>query len=498
MMRPPILLLALLAACQTVGPDYEVPEVEFPDQHHADLAAWQAIGEGPEIDLNQWWAGFQDPVLDELIQRGLRQNHDLRSALGRMHEWQARYGVSDAAAGPRAELNAQYQRLGISENSDFGLFPGQSRETDEFTLGLGASWEIDLWGRLARSIEAAEAEWAGSIEGFWAVQVSLTGQLAHSYLQLRELQNRLGIAQENIAVLERSVRTARARLEAGLVQELDWLRAQTDLESARATLPELERAAGETRSQIALLVGEHPGVLDDLLAPQSPAAEGSEDLGTDDSVDSIGASDAATRTAIPSPKGRWSAPIPADLLRRRPDIRQAERALAAQTARVGVATAELYPSLNLTGSLGYLAADLHNLLEEPSMTHTLTPALRLPLFSGGGLRQNIAVQEAGVEQALVAYEAAILRALHEVDQAALGIRFELERLASLDRAVTQATTSLERSRTLYREGVADIDAVLDARRALFSLQDQAARAQAAHSQAYISLFRSLGGGWPVN
>lgn len=479
-------ILVLAGGCQTVGPDYVVPEVELPAQHRADMPASSAQAEEPAMDLNQWWAGFDDPVLNELIARSLRQNHDLRSALGRMHELQARYQVSDAAAGPRAEANAQYQRLGISENTDFGLFPGQSRETDEFSIGLGFAWEIDLWGRLARSIEAAEADWGASVEAFWAVQVSLTGQLAETYLHLRELQNRLRIAEDNVAVLEQSVQTARVRFEAGLVQELDLLRAQTDLESARAALPELERAAWDTSAQIALLVGEQPGRLDALLAPQEGTSGETE---TEESP--------LRSAAIPTPIGRWDAPIPADLVRRRPDIRQAERALAAQTARVGVATAELYPSLNLTGSLGYLAADLHNLLEEPSMTHVLAPALSLPLFSGGGLRQNIAVQEAGVEQALVTYEATILRALHEVDQAAVGIRFESQRLASLERAVTQATTSLERSRTLYREGLSDIDAVLDARRALFSLQDQAAQAQAAHSRAYVSLFRSLGGGWPM-
>ncbi|MCA9000455.1 MAG: efflux transporter outer membrane subunit, partial [Planctomycetes bacterium] len=443
------LCLFALAGCVTVGPDYQAPELELAAEHRADLENLPGLfgaEEGDAIALSQWWTAFQDPVLTGLVERTVVENFDLRQAIARVVEAEARLGVDRAAAGPRAGVNGSYTRSGISENTQFGLFPGQDRESDSHRVTLDASWEIDLWGKARRSIEAAEAELAAGVEGIWAVRVSLAGQVADAYLRLRELELRMQIAQGTVEVLLRGVETAQARFDAGLVQELDLLRARTDLESARAILPELEQAKQSVLTELCLLTSVEPGQLDALLAEPGDGP-----------------------VLVPTPDGRLGQHVPMDLLRRRPDVRVAERQLAAQTARVGMATAELYPSFSLTGSIGFQAERSDNLFKEGSFIHNYGPSFSLPLFSGGGLRANIKGEDARVDQALLNYEKLVLTALHEVDSAATGISLGARRLEALESAVAQAKLTLDRSGILYREGLANIDAVLDSRRALFQL-----------------------------
>ena len=482
MSRRPSLVTAglaplVLTACTTVGPDYQAPAPELPDAHPADLASVTGptaadLGQPmPDLDLVAWWTAFDDPLLTELVERATAGNLDLAGALARIAETEAVLGVERAAAGPRADLSAAYARTGVSENTQFGLFPGQSRESDAWTVGLGASWELDLWGKNERRIEAAAATYEAELENLAAVRVSLVAQVGDAYLRLRELQRRRAIAVVNLDALERGLETAEVRHGAGLVEELDVLRARTELESSRAVLPGLDRATSGVVTELELLAGLEPGSLAAELAP------------------------AEARPTIPSPRGRVADQVPVDLLRRRPDLRAAERSLAAQTARVGVAEAELYPSLSLAGSLGLESELLENLPKATSVTHALTPSLSLPLFSGGGLRANVRAADARVEQALVAYETTLLAALHEVDTAARGIAYEGARLDALDEAQASAAETLERSNVLYREGLATIDAVLDARRALYAIEDSRAEAEAAAARAHVDLYRALGGGW---
>lgn len=474
----PLLLSLAVTGCATVGPDYERPELELAEAHRAQLESLPGLFGADFADplaLATWWSAFGDPVLAGLVERATVENFDLRQAIARVVEAEARLGVTRASSGPRADGAAAYRRSGISENTQFGLFPGQERESDDYTASISASWEIDLWGKAARSIEAAEADLAAGVEGIWAVRVSLAGQVADAYLRLRELQRRVQIARSNVEVLQRGADTAKARFQAGLVQELDLFRARTDLESARAVLPELQRAAQAVITELSLLTSVEPGQLDAFLQV-----------------------DASVAVVLPTPQGKLGTQVPGDLLRRRPDIRVAERELAAQTARVGVATAALYPSLTLVGSIGFQAEKADNLFKDGSFVHGLGPNLSLPIFSGGGLRDNIAGEDARVDQALLAYESRVLTALHEVDSAATGISLSARRLAALESAVAQAKESLERSEILYREGLANIDAVLDSQRALFQLQDSATQARSSLSRAHVELYRALGGGWPID
>lgn len=476
MKRLPLILMFSTLGCTAVGPDYEVPDLQLAADHQAPLDELDVLfGRDQEdpLDLATWWSAFSDPVLSELIESAVNSNFDLRRALARIAEAEAVLGVSQEADGPSAEAGTSYTRTGISENTQFGLFPGQNRESDDYRASLSASWELDLWGRAQRSVEAAEADLGARIEGLWAVRVSLAGQVADAYLRLRELQVRAGIARANITVLEKSVETTRARVDAGLVQELDLLRSRTELETARAGVAGLDRIEAMIVTELGLLGSVEPGRLNQLLEVK-PGVE----------------------LTIPSPLGRIGNAVPADLLRRRPDVRAAERELAAQTARVGIATADLYPSLSLGGSLGLQAALPENLIKGTSLTHSIGPSLSLPLFSGAGLRANIAAADARVDQALIAYQASVLTALHEVDSAATGIALEARRLDALDRAAGEAERSLATSRTLYAEGLSNLDAVLDARRALFAIEDARAQARSGVARAHVDLYRALGGGWP--
>ncbi|MEZ5973942.1 MAG: efflux transporter outer membrane subunit [Planctomycetota bacterium] len=468
--------LVLLPACKVVGPDYQAPEPELPVAFLADPTSLPSDRSGlePSVDLAQWWRVFGDELLDELVERAQRDNMDLRMALARISEAESRLGVTRALRRPRLEGNAHYQRSGISKNTEFGLFPGQPRETDEYVAALSASWELDLWGQAKRRIEADAAGLEARGDDLWAVQVSLTGQVADAYLRLREVQARRVLAREQVAVLEQSVQTAQARFEAGLVQELDVLRARTEWRGAQAALPELDRLEINLISEIEVLLQAQPGTLEARLQ----VADGAE-------------------VVLPEPQAGLDAVVPADLLRRRPDIRSAERALAAQTALVGVAEADLYPSLSLTGNLGLLSAKPENLFEGGSLFHSVGPQLTMPLFSGGALRDQVAVEEARVEAAWAQYEGLVNRALHEVVNACRGTRLEWERLGALRQAVDQSGVSLERAQVLYREGLSTIDGVLDARRARNGLQDREVQARIAWARAHVDLYRALGGGWPV-
>jgi len=467
--------LLLTAACTAmVGPDYQQPDPQLAENHRADLAELDAVfgrSKADVLDLAAWWSAFDDPVLSDLIERAVIDNFDLRQALSRIAEAEERLGISEASRGPRADFGAQYERSGISGNTQFGFFPGQKREQDSYSAALSASWEIDVWGKAKRSIEAAEADLGARIEGLWAVRVSLAGQVADAYLRLRELQRRSDIAAENVDVLMQSVEVADARVQAGLVQELDLLRARTELESARAQLPALRRAQASVVTELGLLLSVEPGELDELLAGGTHA--------------------------IPSPLGRLGTQVPRDLLRRRPDVRVAERELAAQTARVGVATADLYPSFSLTGNLGFVSEKPENLIKDTSLVHSIVPGVSFPLFSGGAIRANIRVEDRRVDQALLVWEASVLAALHEVDGAATSLKLEAARLAALERAAAEAKKSLARSQTLYREGLTNIDAVLDARRALFAIEDTRAQSRGGLARAHVDLYRALGGGWPA-
>ncbi|HZL99316.1 MAG TPA: efflux transporter outer membrane subunit, partial [Planctomycetota bacterium] len=337
-----------------------------------------------------------------------------------------------------------------------------------YGAGFVASWELDVWGRVRRSVEAAGADFEASVEDARGVVVSVTAETAASYVQFRGFQRRVEIARTNVALQEQTRELVQARFEAGLVGESDLAQARTNLETTRSRLPTLEIGLRAAENRLAVLLGQAPGTLAAELADSRP---------------------------IPVPPVEVAVGVPADLLRRRPDVRRAERVLAAETARIGVAEGELYPRLVLAGNLGLASEHGDDLFEDGSDEYGYGPSLRWNLFDAGRLRSRVEAQDARTEQALVRWEQSVLTALEESENAMTAFVREQTRRASLSEAVTQARRAVELSRTQYTEGLADFQTVLVSERALAELEDSLAQTDAAITTSLVALYKALGGGW---
>jgi multidrug efflux system outer membrane protein len=454
---PFLLLMIALGGC-TVGPDYVVPEYEVPDAWESAAAA-DVEGEVPPI--LDWWSAFGDPVLDSLMIRARDANLDLVIAVGRVSEARAFRAIAGGDYWPQADGTGKYTW------GETPLVPGGPTETWNF--GLGALWEIDLFGRVRRGAEAAGADFHASIEDYRDVQVSLYSEVATSYVNIRSLQARLLFAQSNVDSQRETMEVVTAREEAGIVPRLDVARARSNLANTEAVIPQLKTGLASEKNRLSVLLGEVPGDAGLRIGPYK---------------------------AIPIPPDSLVSVMPANLLRRRPDIRAAERKLAAQTARVGVATAELYPKLSLGGTVGLLAGGFSDLGSD-AVRWNLAPGFSWNLFNGGKVRGQIKVQEARVDQSLANYEKTILQALSEVESAIVAVRQTRIRQDLLTIAVEAAQESVTLVRTQYIEGLTDFQAYLDAQRVLFNQQDQLAATRGNVFVSVVVLNRAMGGGWSL-
>ena len=452
------LLAVALGGCAAVGPDYSEPQLAVP-------AGWSA-GTGTDamdaVLLARWWHGFGDPVLDRLVADALAANLDLAQARARLREARARRGVAGAALAPSVDASLSGSRSRSSGQSG----SGSTREL--YSAGFDASWELDVFGGLRRSVEAAQADLEASVESLSDTRVSLAAEVALNYIDLRTAEQRLAIAEESIASRGENHQIIRWRQQAGLVSELDLAQATTDLESTRAVLPPLRTAVTEAKNRLAVLLGRNPGELESLVHADRP---------------------------IPLAAAEIVAAIPADPLRQRPDVRVAERRLAAQTARLGEAEAARYPSLRLSGSLGLEALELDALADRGANTHSLFGGITAPVFNAGRIAANIEIQDALVEQARLAYRAAVLAALEEVENALTAVANTDARRAKLAEAAAAARTTLAIAEYRYASGLADFLSVLDAQRTQLSLDEQLAGSTGELARAQIRLYKALGGGW---
>ena len=452
------LLAVALGGCAAVGPDYSEPQLAVP-------AGWSA-GTGTDamdaVLLARWWHGFGDPVLDRLVADALAANLDLAQARARLREARARRGVAGAALAPSVDASLSGSRSRSSGQSG----SGSTREL--YSAGFDASWELDVFGGLRRSVEAAQADLEASVESLSDTRVSLAAEVALNYIDLRTAEQRLAIAEESIASRGENHQIIRWRQQAGLVSELDLAQATTDLESTRAVLPPLRTAVIEAKNRLAVLLGRNPGELESLVHADRP---------------------------IPLAAGEIVAAIPADTLRQRPDVRVAERRLAAQTARLGEAEAARYPSFRLSGSLGLEALELDALADRDANTHSLFGGITAPVFNAGRIAANIEIQAALVEQARLAYRAAVLAALEEVENALTAVANTDARRAKLAEAAAAARTTLAIAEYRYASGLADFLSVLDAQRTQLSLDEQLAGSTGELARAQIRLYKALGGGW---
>jgi NodT family efflux transporter outer membrane factor (OMF) lipoprotein len=453
---------AFLAAGCAVGPDYRAPEPAAPAAWHATLDRGLRPGAADTQDLATWWTRLGDPMLNRLEERAVAANLDLRQALARVREARARRGVAQADLYPSVAANAKASRSRGSAE----IAPRTT--TTLYDLGFDASWEIDLFGGTRRSVEAAQADLEASEADLRDALVTLSAEVARNYLDLRTQQARLASAEANLQAQADTYRLAKDRYDLGAANRLAAEQARYNLESTRSQVPPLRTVIEQAKSRLAVLLGQAPGSL---------------------------AADLDAAGPLPTPPADVAVGIPADTLRRRPDVRRAERKLAAQTARIGVATAELYPKLSLLGSIGLESLLVSRLWGRDAVTQQLAASGSWSLFDAGRVRRNIDVQNALQEQALAAYEAAVLQALEEVESGLVAYGQEQQRRDSLATAVEAARQAEKVARDRYEVGATDFQSVLDAQRSRLSLEDQLAASQGQVVANLASLYKALGGGW---
>lgn len=447
-------LLLPFAAC-TVGPDYEPPTVAVP-------AAWSQAGPAlPDAPLAPFWHEFADSTLDELVATALRDNKDLQAALLRLEAARNLRGVAAADRWPTVDARASYEHRRESLNTPFGAFIPR---TDIHTVAFDASWELDLWGRVRRSVEAAQRDLEVAEAETAAAQLSVAAEVARSYVELRSAQRRLQIAQDNLRLQEQTRGLVAARLAAGLVGERDVAQAATNVETTRSRLPQLQAAATYAEHRLAVLLGKAPGEL------ELPAAG-----------------------ALRNAPVQLAVGQPADLLRRRPDVQAAERRFAAAVARIGVAEADRYPRFSLLGTLGLAADGPEHLFDTDSRVAGFGPSLRWNLFDGGRLKHRIAALTATAEAEQRGYEQVLLRALEEAENAMTAFVFEQARRSALQQAAREARRAVDLAQTQYREGLSDFQSVLDSERTAAVIEDDLAASEAAIATNLIAMWKALGG-----
>ena len=448
-----------IAAC-TVGPDYVSPVLDTPDVWAQTAAAGLTEGDAA---LQTWWTVFDDPLLAELVAEAEESNRDLHAAYYRIVESRALRGIAESQGRPQVEAQANVARTKPSESTSF-----LEEATTPASATLGATWELDLFGRIRRSVEAATADYQASIEDYRDLLVTLLSDVALNYIDARSLQLRIDYALGNIEAQRSSLELTRDRFKAGLTSGLDVAQAESNLASTESEVPRLRAAREAALNRLAVLVGRTPGELHKRFA--APAD-------------------------IPAPPETVATGLPAELLRQRPDVRGAERRLAAQTARIGIATAELYPRLSISGFFGTDALDIDDFGTSKGTTWSIGLPVQWAIFQGGRIRAQIRAEQARTDAAFKAYEQTVLRAIEDVRTSMALYSHEGLRLRKLGEAVDATERSVELVRTQYLAGLTNFQNVLDSERSLFRLQDQLAESEGLRVQSLVDVYRALGGGW---
>jgi len=460
--------LLSLAAC-AVGPDFKRPDIAAaPNWNATDprLAAQTAADAS-------WWKTFNDPTLDRLVELGYRQNLSLQIAGLRIVEARAQYGVATGRLFPQTQaLNANVTAIGLPASIADAV--GFSRHLLSYQAGFDAAWELDFWGKYRRGIESEAAVLLASMADYQSALVALTAEIARTYVGIRTSELLIRLAEENAKVQEDSLAIAQARFKNGATSELDPSQATALLESTRATIPQLRAVLQQQRNALATLLGQPAGSVETLLA------------GTQD---------------IPRPPAKVAVGVPAEMLRRRPDIRGAELLAAAQSARIGIAKADLYPSFSLFGSIGLRAFNkgpgTHNLFSTSSIFYSAGPTINWPFLNYGRLTNAVRVEDARFQQSLIAYRDTVLRAAQEVEDALAGFVNAQQAQVFQQNAVAASKRSVELSLVQYREGATDYQRVLDAQRSLLQEQNTLAQQTSSVATSLVALYKALGGGWEL-
>jgi NodT family efflux transporter outer membrane factor (OMF) lipoprotein len=487
-----VLMCTAIAGC-TVGPDFERPAAATPEVFERTQTA-RAPSRAVEAEFNpQWWTLFGDPVLNALEERLADANLDVAAASARLYQSRAGQRIAGAAALPTLDAAASYNRERGSENgilSLLGVTPSQSQPESAsgsaplgvsampgskgspaynlYQAGFDASWELDLWGRVRRSVEAAGALTEASYEDRNAILLSARAELARDYIELRDTQSLLDIAKQNLDIARDSVKLTRIRVREGVTTDLDVANASAQMETIESLIPTLESHRDTTVNAIGVLLGEQPGALRQMLA---------------DARD------------VPKLPDQLPIGFPSELAQRRPDIRKAEAQLHAATASIGMAKADFYPRISLNGSAGFQSLQLSNLADWASGQFVVGPSITFPIFEGGRLKGTLQLREAQQQEAAIVYKRTVLEAWREVDDALLVYDAEQRRHERLTTVVTLNQRALGIAQQRYKAGALDYLDVLNVQRQLLDAQSKLEQSRATAAENLIGLCKSLGGGW---
>lgn len=468
----------LVCACTKVGPNFAPPKTDVANE-------WMETDDArlttKEPNYKDWWGVFDDPTLNVLIQKAYQQNLPLRIAGLRVLQARAQLGIAVGNFYPQTQQafgSVTYSRIPAS-SLGFGSSTGAGSQSIEYwqsEIGLGLTWELDFWGKFRRAIESADMNFLSSITAYDAALVSLTADVASTYVFIRTTQERLNIARNNVVIQREGWKIADARFRGGATSERDVQQALTQLNSTEATIPQLQTSLQQSKNSLSVLIGLPPAKLGDLLDGSAP---------------------------IPKAPLQVAVGIPANLLRRRPDVRSAEYQAAAQCAQIGVAKADLYPAFTLSGNVGFSASDigksaLGDMFTWNNRTASFGPSFNWNIFNYGQITNNVRLQDAAFQELLVNYQNTVLQAQQEVEDGLVAFLKAQDRVISLRKAADAAKRSVDLATIQYREGATDYTTVLTAQQALLQQQDNLAITQGDIPQGLISTYRALGGGWEIS
>jgi len=466
-----------VSACAAVGPDYVQPDSPLgPDWYEAERERYNTNAEQQVL----WWETLGDPVLNGLIDLAHQQNNNLQIAGLRVLESRAQLGIAIGNKYPQSQVVAG-DAAAIQASKNAANTTAGDLSFTQFNVGVSASWEIDFWGKFRRGIESADAAYLASVAGYDQAMILVTAQVCGTYLAIRTIEEQLRITNDNIAIQQRSFDIVNVQFENGATSELDVLQARTLLMSTKASLPALQTDLYQARHALSTLLGMPPSDMSDLLKGSS---------------------------SIPTVPEKLAVGLPADLLRRRPDVRQAEYLAMAQNAQVGLAESNLYPSFSLTGSVGLTAAGSTDttrtgnsgfgaLFSGDSVTYTIGPNFVWPFLNYGRIKNSVRVQDARLQQSLIAYRETVLQAAREVEDALVALEGAVQQDELLAVTVESAKRSTEVAQLRFNEGFADYQRVLDAQQALFTQQSRYVGNHSSIASNFIALYLALGGGWEL-
>jgi NodT family efflux transporter outer membrane factor (OMF) lipoprotein len=457
-----VFITAFLAGC-VVGPDYRTPILDTPATWKNQVPAGTKNEVREAVQLSQWWSTLNDPLLARLAEEAVSNNLDHKQAQARLRESRARRSVSEADRYPTVKAGL----FNSSSRSSGKTGTGDSRTSKSYSAQLDVGLDMDLFGGNKRALESATATLEASEENVRDVQVSLLAEVVLTYIDIRSCQAQIMNTRNTIVSLQESSQITQWRSEAGLVSQLDEEQARMNLEQTRAQLPALLNKLEQARNNLALLLGRSTGSMDELLDP----------------------------APIPVASAEIAIGVPAETLRQRPDIRRAERQLAAATAQVGKAEAARYPNFSLSGTIGMQSESLGNLLNPGAFIYSLANNAVQTIFDGGRLKQQVEIQNALQEQALITYKSAVRSALRDVENALSAYAGEQNRRRFLATAVDAARNAVTLSASQYSAGLVDYSTVLDSQRSLLSNQDQLIQSETAVTSNLVRLYKALGGGW---